>query len=146
MTHTIATQPGADKAAFSWPLRVYWEDTDAGGIVYYANYLKFCERARTEWLRACGIHQQALREETGGMFVVSEAQVNYLKSARLDDELLVTTRLTEPGRASMTIRQQVLLKTDAAPVLLCEATIRASWVNAQGKPTRIPQVILDKLL
>jgi len=146
MTHTTATQPGTDRPSFNWPLRVYWEDTDAGGIVYYANYLKFCERARTEWLRACGIHQQALKLETGGMFVVGEAHVRYLKSARLDDELLVTTTLTEPGRASMTIQQQVLRKTDSEPVLLCEATIRASWINAQGKPTRIPQVILDKLL
>ena len=146
MTRVTEPVSGTQASTFSWPVRVYWEDTDAGGIVYYANYLKFCERARTEWLRACGIHQQALREETGGMFVVSDAQLRYLKSARLDDELLVTTTLTEPGRASMTIRQQVLRKADDAPVLLCEATIRASWVNAQGKATRIPQVILDKLL
>lgn len=146
MMRSASPQSGTDRSSFSWPLRVYWEDTDAGGIVYYANYLKFCERARTEWLRACGIHQQALKQETGGMFVVSDAHVRYLKSARLDDELFITTKLTEPGRASMTIQQQVLRKTDAAAVLLCEATIRASWVNAQGKPTRIPQVILDKLL
>ena len=131
---------------FSWPVRVYWEDTDAGGIVYYANYLKFFERARTEWLRAKGIHQQALREETGGMFVVSQAQVNYLKSARLDDELLLTTALTQSGRVAMTINQQAWLKHPDKPVLLCEATIRASWVSAIGKPARIPQVILDKLL
>jgi len=130
---------------FSWPVRVYWEDTDAGGIVYYANYLKFFERARTEWLRACGIHQSALHTQTGGMFVVSEAHVRYLKSAQLDNELLVTTSLLESGRASMTIRQQALLQSLAAPVLLCEATIRAGWVSAQGKPSRIPQVILDQL-
>ncbi len=131
--------------AFSWPIRVYWEDTDAGGIVYYANYLKFFERARTEWLRACGIHQQALRLETGGMFVVSQAQVNYLSSARLDDELLVTTTLTQAARASMTIQQRALRNTGTDQTLLCEATIRASWVNAQGKPARIPQVIQDAL-
>ena len=146
MTRATATQSGTVAASFSWPLRVYWEDTDAGGIVYYANYLKFCERARTEWLRERGIHQQALKLQTGGMFVVSSASLRYLKSARLDDELLVTTQLIEPGRVSMTIQQQVLRKTDSAPLLLCEAIIRASWVNAQGKPTRIPQVILDKLL
>lgn len=137
---------GANKTPFDWSVRVYWEDTDAGGIVYYANYLKFFERARTEWLRAKGIHQQALREETGGMFVVSQAQVKYLKSARLDDELLLTTSLTEAGRAAMTIHQQAYLKHSDTPVLLCEATIRASWVSMVGKPTRIPQVILDKLL
>ncbi|MEY4018379.1 MAG: Acyl-CoA thioester hydrolase YbgC, partial [Pseudomonadota bacterium] len=76
--------------AFEHPVRVYWEDTDAGGIVFYANYLKFFERARTEWLRALGIGQQSLREETGGMFVVSETQVKYLQSAKLDDLLRIT--------------------------------------------------------
>ena len=133
------------KAAFCWPVRVYWEDTDAGGIVYYANYLKFFERARTEWLRAHGIHQQALRETTGGMFVVSQAQVNYLKSARLDDELLVTTTLTQAARASLTLQQRVLRPASGGQTLLCEATIRASWVNASGKPARIPPVIVQAL-
>jgi len=132
-------------AVFGWPVRVYWEDTDAGGIVYYANYLKFFERARTEWLRACGIHQQALREATGGMFVVSQAQVNYLKSARLDDELLVTTTLTQAARASLTLQQRVLRPASGGQTLLCEATIRASWVNASGKPARIPPVIVQAL-
>ncbi len=132
-----------DKAAFSWPVRVYWEDTDAGGIVFYANYLKFFERSRTEWLRERGISQQALKEATGGMFVVGEAQVSFLKSARLDDELLVTTSLRKAGRASMTIHQQALLSTADGPVLLCEATIRAGWVHASSlKPDRIPTQIL----
>ncbi|WP_296653444.1 tol-pal system-associated acyl-CoA thioesterase [Rhodoferax sp.] len=130
---------------FNWPVRVYWEDTDAGGIVYYANYLKFFERSRTEWLRALGIAQQSLREKTGGMFVVSQAAVKYLKSAHLDDELLVTTSLLEAGRASMTIRQQALRKQGDALVLLCEASIRAGWVNADGKPARIPPEILQTL-
>lgn len=146
MSRVAAPPSGAEAAPFGWPVRVYWEDTDAGGIVYYANYLKFFERARTEWLRERGIHQQALKLETGGMFVVSDARVKYLKSARLDDELWLTTSLTESGRAAMTLHQQAHLKHAGAPVLLCEATIRASWVNALGKPTRIPQVILDKLL
>ncbi len=74
-------------SAFGWPVRVYWEDTDAGGIVFYANYLKFFERARTEWLRSLGIGQQALREATGGMFVVTDATLKYHRPARLDDEL-----------------------------------------------------------
>ncbi|MBK9440315.1 MAG: tol-pal system-associated acyl-CoA thioesterase [Comamonadaceae bacterium] len=130
---------------FSWPVRVYWEDTDAGGIVYYANYLKFFERARTEWLRSRGIHQQALLSSTGGMFVVSQARINYMKSAKLDDELLLTTTLTESGRAAMTIQQQALLKSTGSDPLLCHAIIRAAWVNAQGRPARIPQVILDAL-
>jgi acyl-CoA thioester hydrolase len=97
-------------AVFSWPVRVYWEDTDAGGIVFYANYLKFFERSRTEWLRERGIHQQAMRETTGGMFVVGEVHVRYLRSARLDDELLVTTQLKKCGRAAMTIHQEAFLK------------------------------------
>ncbi|HEY8904992.1 MAG TPA: tol-pal system-associated acyl-CoA thioesterase [Rhodoferax sp.] len=146
MTVDTPAPSDAGLPPFSWPVRVYWEDTDAGGIVYYANYLKFFERARTEWLRAKGIHQQALREQTGGMFVVSQAQINYLKSARLDDELLLTTTLTQSGRVAMTIHQQAWRKHLDKPVLLCEAIIRASWVSATGKPARIPQVILDKLL
>jgi len=134
------------KEIFRWPVRVYWEDTDAGGIVFYANYLKFFERSRTEWLRAKGIHQQALREATGGMFVVSDAQVRYLKSARLDDELMVTTSLLAAGRAAMTIQQQALLTTANGPQLLCEATIRAGWVNAGTlKPDRIPAEIIHVL-
>ena len=95
---------------FSWPIRVYWEDTDAGGIVFYANYLKFFERARTEWLRSLGIGQQQLKASTGGMFVVAQTSVRYLRPARLDDELMVTASLQQSGRASMTIEQQVLLK------------------------------------
>ena len=139
-------KPPVDKEIFSWPIRVYWEDTDAGGIVFYANYLKFFERSRTEWLRAKGISQQALKEATGGMFVVSDAQVRFIQSARLDDELMVTTSLLASGRAAMTIHQQALLTTAKGPVLLCEATIRAGWVNASTlKPDRIPARIIDVL-
>ncbi len=131
---------------FSWPVRVYWEDTDAGGIVFYANYLKFFERARTEWLRSLGIEQRVLRETTGGMFVVSDTRIRYHQPARLDDELSVTARPLETGRASMTIQQQALLKTQAGNVLLCEGTIRVGWINATSyKPARIPQTILETL-
>ena len=128
---------------FEHAVRVYWEDTDAGGIVFYANYLKFFERARTEWLRALGIGQQSLRDETGGMFVVSETQVKYLQSAKLDDLLRVTAQLQTSGRASLTITQQAWRDDQ----LLCEGTIRIGWVQVQDlKPARIPSSILERLL
>lgn len=130
--------------AFKFPIRVYWEDTDAGGIVFYANYLKFFERARTEWLRSLGISQRRLREETGGMFVVTGTSVRYLHPARLDDELLVTARVTESGRASMTIAQQAFLAD--GDVLLCEGDIRIGWVEAAAlRPARIPPALLESL-
>ena len=135
---------------FRYPVRIYWEDTDAGGIVFYANYLKFFERARTEWLRERGVGQQQLRELTGGMFVVSDAQLRYHRPARLDDELIVTAQLQETGRASLTIGQQALLKpeqmTDSRPVLLCEGTIRIGWVDATTmRPARMPGFLLEQL-
>jgi len=133
------------RSSFTWRVRVYWEDTDAGGVVYYANYLKFFERARTEWLRSLGVHQQALKERTGGMFVVSHANVRYLRSAHLDDQLLVTTSLRELGRASITIEQQATRTAGDTRTTLCEATIRAGWVDATGKAARLPQDILDVL-
>ena len=129
---------------FEHPVRVYWEDTDAGGIVFYANYLKFFERARTEWLRSLGLEQSRLRDSTGGIFVVSETSLRYLQPARLDDELLVTARLEEGGRASLVIAQQARMKHDGA--LLCEGTIRIGWVDAQSlRPARIPPIILEAL-
>jgi len=127
---------------FTWPIRVYWEDTDAGGIVFYANYLKFFERARTEWLRSLGIGQSALRDQVGGMFIVSETSVRYLAPARLDDELSVTAGLEAGGRASLIIAQQAR----RGDTLLCEGTIRIGWVDAATlRPARIPQSILDVL-
>ena len=131
---------------FGWPLRIYWEDTDAGGIVFYANYLKYFERARTEWLRALGVEQSALRASTGGMFVVSQALLRYHLPARLDDELLVTAWPTEAGRASLTIQQQAWRKHTNGDDLLCEATIRIGWVDATNyRPARIPQTLLEIL-
>ena len=130
------------ETVFSFPIRVYWEDTDAGGIVFYANYLKFFERARTEWLRSLGIEQQQLKTQTGGMFVVAETNVRYLRPARLDDELIVTAKLVESGRASMTIQQTAVLNDQT----LCEGTIRIGWVNAASlQPARIPNNIIESL-
>ena len=130
------------RATFSFPVRVYWEDTDAGGIVFYANYLKFFERARTEWLRSLGVEQQQLKDQIGGMFVVAETNVRYLRPARLDDELMVTATLEKSGRASLTIWQQVFLKN----TLLCEGSIRIGWVTAVDlQPNRIPLNIIESL-
>ena len=135
---------------FEFPIRIYWEDTDAGGIVFYANYLKFFERARTEWLRSLGLGQQRLREQTGGMFVVTDARLRYLRPARLDDVLIVTAHLQEAGRASLTIVQQALLNNEQnphhPPVLLSEGTIRIGWVDAASmRPARIPSTLLEQL-
>ena len=114
--------------------------------MFYANYLKFFERARTEWLRSMGIEQQRLRDQTGGFFVVAQTSVRYLRPARLDDELIVTASLIEVGRASMTIVQQALLKSEHKNGNLCEGSIRIGWVNAATlRPERILILILDTL-
>ena len=134
------------KAVFSFPIRIYWEDTDAGGIVFYANYLKFFERARTEWLRSLGVEQQSLKDESGGMFVVSETQLKYFSPARLDDLLEVTAQTSESGRASLVLTQQAWLNVEGQRKLLAEGTIRIGWVDSQTmKPGRIPAKILEVL-
>jgi len=131
--------------SFQLPIRVYWEDTDAGGIVFYANYLKFMERARTEWLRSLGVEQRKLREHSGGQFVVSETTLKYHRPARLDDELLVTAEVQQIGTASLIIGQRVLSKTEQG-VLLCEGTIRIGWVDAATlRPARIPAQVSGTL-
>ena len=133
--------------SFEFPIRVYWEDTDAGGIVFYANYLKFFERARTEWLRSLGVGQHQLRVATGGMFVVSETQIKYHRPAVLDDTLRVTAGLMESGRASLVIGQQAWrVASGHSETLLCEGSIRIGWVDAASlKPARIPSSILERL-
>jgi acyl-CoA thioester hydrolase len=123
-------------------LRVYWEDTDAGGVVFYANYLKFFERARTEWLRALGVQQRALRETAGAIFIVTDTSVSYRAPARLDDELEVSVDLRQAGRASMLIAQQAR----RAGELLAEGDIRIGCVDAATfKPRRIPNDVLQVL-
>ncbi len=131
-----------DSLPFSHTLRVYWEDTDAGGVVFYANYLKFFERARTEWLRALGFGQQALRDETGAIFIVSDTQVRYRRPARLDDLLRVTVALREAGRASLQVHQQAWRDTE----LLADSDIRIGCVDAASfKPRRIPSAVVERL-
>jgi acyl-CoA thioester hydrolase len=132
---------------YTWPVRVYWEDTDAGGIVFYANYLRFFERARTEWLRHLGVSQQRLRDETGGMFVVSGTELRYHRPARLDDLLHITAEVKELGKASMTLQQGAWLERPGQTrQLLCEGQIRIGWVLADAmRPGRIPDAILKVL-
>jgi len=127
---------------FRFSIRIYWEDTDAGGVVFYGNYLKFFERARTEWLRARGVNQQALREATGAIFIVTDTTVRYLRPARLDDELEVTVEPLQIGAASMRLAQQAWRGDE----LLAEGTIRAGCVDAGTfRPRRLPNDILEAL-
>jgi acyl-CoA thioester hydrolase len=119
---------------------VYWEDTDAGGVVFYANYLKFFERARTEWLRWLGFGQQALRERTGAMFVVTDTRLHYRAPARLDDAIDVSVQLRHAGRASMQIAQQA----SRSGLLLAEGDIRIGCVDAGSfRPRRLPAELFD---
>lgn len=123
-------------------MRVYWEDTDAGGVVYYANYLKFFERARTDWLRRLGLSQQQLREHDGILFVVAEASVRYLAPARLDDQIDVSVRLLEAGRASLAVEQAARRGDE----LLAAGRIRIGCVAVDSfKPCRLPAALLQRL-
>ena len=128
--------------AFRHPLRVYWEDTDAGGVVFHANYLKFFERARTEWLRTLGVGQQRLLDSEGLLFVVAETALRFLRAARLDDLLDITVGVAEAGRASLRLQQQAWRGGE----LLAEGTIRIGCVTSAGfRPCRIPAAILEKI-
>jgi acyl-CoA thioester hydrolase len=130
---------------FRHPLRVYWEDTDAGGVVFYANYLKFFERARTEWLRALGFSQQQMLRHEGVMFVVADTALRYLRAARLDDCIDVTVKVLQAGRASLRIAQQAWRGAE----LLAEGEIRIGCVMADSggdfRPCRIPAALLDRI-
>jgi acyl-CoA thioester hydrolase len=123
---------------FSWRARVYWEDTDGGGVVYYANYLKFMERARTEWLRAQGHSQAELAEQFGFVFAVVEVRVNYRRPARLDDELTVTCLPVPEGRASIRFKQSVKKGEDT----LADGDVRVACVDAKTfRPRALPDFI-----
>jgi len=122
---------------FVWPVRVYWEDTDAGGVVYHASYLRFFERARTEWLRAQGIEQGLLRAEGNVLFVLSRIDVQYLRPARLDDLLEVRLALQELKRASFIAQQHIVRSADQ--VLLCTGLARIACLHEQSfRPQAMP--------
>lgn len=135
----------AAEPAFRLPIRIYWEDTDAGGVVFYANYLRFFERARTEWLRAKGCSQERLRLEGTG-FVVTDTSVRYLLPARLDDLLRVSVETRRIGAASLALRQRAWRESGGRDELLADGTIRVGCVDlGTFKPCRIPNEILDSL-
>jgi acyl-CoA thioester hydrolase len=121
-------------------LRVYWEDTDAGGLVYHANYLKFAERARTELLRQLGIEQDRLRADTGLMFVVRRLVAEFLQPARLDDELAVATQLKHLGGASLDLDQEVRRADNA----LVRLALRIACIGRDGRPARLPDDIVNR--
>ncbi|WP_250472973.1 tol-pal system-associated acyl-CoA thioesterase [Caballeronia sp. GAFFF1] len=132
----------SNPSIFEWPIRVYYEDIDAGGIVFYANYLKFFERARTEWLRACGIDQQRLAESDGIVFVVKRTSVDYSAPARLDDVIRVVSHIERLGRASVDFHQEAWRDG----VLLASGEIRVASVDrASIRPAGIPAAVLDGL-
>jgi acyl-CoA thioester hydrolase len=132
----------ATPGAFTWRVRVYYEDTDLGGVVYYANYLKFMERARTEWLRALGFEQTALAREHGVVFVVSSLAIDYLRPAAFNDELAVTVELERLGAGQIILRQTVARGTEA----LASASVRIGCVNTETfRPARIPEPIVARI-
>lgn len=127
---------------FTWPVRVYYEDTDLGGVVYYANYLKFFERARTEWLRALGVRQSVLLAESRLIFVIVSAELKYISPARFDDLLCVTAALTARRRTSMTFGQAIY-RGDPDGERLATATVQAACVDADNfRPRAIPADII----
>ncbi len=127
---------------FSWPVRVYYEDTDSGGVVYYANYLKFFERARTEWLRSSGLNQDKLAQEEGLIFVVRRALLDFLRPARLDDVLEVTVEPLKLARVYVDLAQEARCGTQ----VLARAEIRVACLSRRAfKPAAMPQFLRDIL-
>lgn len=124
---------------FEWPIRVYYEDTDAGGVVFHANYLNFMERARTEWLRSLGFEQTELKTKLGVIFVVRRLKLQYRRPACFNDQLMVITRLVKVGRSLLEFEQTIQRQNEDNTELLTEATIEVVCVDArQFRPTSIP--------
>jgi len=134
----------ADRGPFQWQVRVYYEDTDAQGVVYYANYFRFMERARTEWLRALGVNQQRMLNEERRMFVVTRTELEFIVPARFNDELIVTARLSGLSRATFDIEQNIY-RDSLDGTLCCRGGIRAALLNADTlKPQRVPATIFEE--
>jgi len=134
----------SDTRPFQWPVRVYYEDTDAQGVVYYANYFRFMERARTEWLRALGVNQERMLNEERRMFVVTRTELNFIVPARFNDELIVTARLSGLGRATFDI-EQVIYRESLDGTVCCRGGVRAAFLNADTlKPQRVPASLFEE--
>jgi acyl-CoA thioester hydrolase len=142
MTTGLPREGIVGDGAYRYPVRVYYEDTDAAGLVYYANYLKFAERARTEMLRRLGIEQRRLHLESGLVFVVRRCTIDFLAPARLDDDLVVETRLAALGGAALDLDQDVLRAGDA----LVRLAVRIACLGATGRPHRMPPALKAALL
>jgi len=133
-------------AEFQWDVRVYYEDTDSGGVVYYANYLRFMERARTEWMRSLGFEQDRLRADAGILFAVRSASIEFLRPARFNDRLCVTVSLRRRGQASITLDQAVLRRDDSGGPL-CTSVVKIACVEAETfRPRPIPDAIVKELV
>ena len=129
---------------FEWPVRVYYEDTDAQGVVYYANYFRFMERARTEWLRSLGVDMVALMEHERRIFVVAEVQARFVAPARLSDTLIVTARLSKLTRVSFDIEQNIY-RGNIDGELLISCNVKAAYLDADTmRPKRIPPSIFGE--
>jgi acyl-CoA thioester hydrolase len=133
-------------SAFRWPVRVYYEDTDSGGVVYYANYLRFMERARTEWMRALGFEQDRLLREEGIVFAVRSANVEFLQPARFNDLLTVVTSLQQRGRASLTFAQSISRQHEETQPC-CSGEVKIACVNADTfRPQPIPEILMKEIV
>lgn len=122
-------------AVHHFPLRIYFEDTDLSSLVYHANYLRYMERARSDMLRIAGIDQRGNHEDGAGVYAVSEVQIRYRRPARLDDDLIVVSRVAQVGAATCTIHQSVMREAE----LLTDATVSVAWLTPQGRPQRQPK-------
>ncbi|MEO5354842.1 MAG: tol-pal system-associated acyl-CoA thioesterase [Magnetococcus sp. XQGC-1] len=131
------------KKAFLWPIRVYYEETDAGGVVYHSQYLNFMERARTEWLRHLGFGQEQLAREAGLLFAVTRMEIQFLAPARLDDTLTVSVSLQEKRQASLIMQQAI--RRDRDQRHLIQAVVRIAVLDTRFKPTRLPDGLLQAL-
>ena len=130
---------------FAWPIRVYYEDTDAQGLVYYANYFRFMERARTEWLRGMGIEQDVLLNDEKRCFVVVAMQAEFVRAAKFNEQLVATASLKSCARATFEIDQEIY-RNDLEGDLICRGTVRAAFVNTETlKPVRLPTSLVKDL-